>query len=77
MVEHRWKTAGGKLPLPIEKVALNLIYEAARGLPRDIVKVCNSALTHAYARRLKTATVVSARYAIDEHHLKQEERHVE
>lgn len=77
MVEHRWKTAGGELPLPIDKAALNLIYEAAKGLPRDIVKVCNSALTHAYARRLKAATLESAQYAIVEHHLDEENKHVE
>ncbi|HSG41883.1 MAG TPA: AAA family ATPase [Anaerolineales bacterium] len=76
MVEHRWKTAGGEIPLPIDKEALNLIYEAAKGLPRDIVKVCNSAFTHAYARRLKTATLESAQYAIKEHHLDEEEKYV-
>jgi general secretion pathway protein A len=76
MVEHRWKTAGGALPLPIDKEALILIYEAAKGLPRDIVKVCNSALTHAYARRLKTATTESAQYAIKEHHLDEEGEYV-
>ena len=77
MIEHRWKTAGGELPIPMDKEALSLIYEAARGLPRDIVKVCNSALTHAYARRLKVATVESARYAIKEHHLDEGDEHVE
>jgi len=77
MVEHRWKMAGGEPPLPIDEEALNLIYEAARGLPRDIVKVCNSALTHAYARRLKTATVESAQYAVKEHHLEKEGKYVE
>ena len=76
MVEHRWKMAGGALPLPIDKDALILIYEAAKGLPRDTVKVCNSALTHAYARRLKTATVESAHYAIKEHNLEEEGKYV-
>jgi general secretion pathway protein A len=76
MIEHRWKTAGGELPLPIDKEALNLIYEAAKGLPRDIVKVCNSSLTHAYARRLKAATLESAMYAIKEHHLDEEGKYV-
>ena len=73
MMEHRWKTAGGKLPLPFEDAALTLIYQAAKGLPRDIVKVSNSALAHAFANRLEKATVESARYAIEEHHLVQEE----
>jgi general secretion pathway protein A len=77
MVEHRWKMAGGEAPLPIDKKALILIYKATKGLPRDVVKVCNSALTHAYARRLKTATVESAHYAIKEHHLDKEGNYVE
>ena len=69
MMDHRWKAAGGKLPIPFEDEALNLIYMAAKGLPRDIVKVSNSALTHAFANRLKAASVESAKYAIEEHHL--------
>jgi general secretion pathway protein A len=76
MVEHRWKTAGGEPPLPIDKEALVQIYEVTKGLPRDVVKVCNSALTHAYARRLRTATVESAHYAIKEHHLGEEGNYV-
>ena len=32
MMEHRWKTAGGKLPLPFEEEALELIYQATKGL---------------------------------------------
>lgn len=76
MMEHRWKTAGGTLPLPFEDKAIKLIYQATKGLPRDIVKVSNSALAHAFGNRLETATAESARYAIKEHHLVQEE-HVE
>ncbi|MBC8508442.1 MAG: AAA family ATPase [Chloroflexi bacterium] len=77
MIEHRWKTAGGKQALPIEKKALDQIYQATKGLPRDIVKVCNSALTYVYARRLKVANIESARYAIAEHHLQGEEENVQ
>lgn len=69
MMEHRWKTAGGKLPLPFEDHALELIYQATKGLPRDIIKVSNSALTHAYANRQKNVNLASARFALDEHHL--------
>ncbi len=76
MMEHRWQTAGGKLPLPFADKALALIYRATKGLPRDLVKVSNSALTHAFANRLPQADEDSARYAIEEHHLAQEE-HVE
>lgn len=76
MIHHRWKMAGGKLPLPIEKEAMDLIYKATKGLPRDIVKVCNSALTHVYARRFKTAKIESAQYAIEEHHLIKEGEYV-
>jgi len=69
MMEHRWETAGGKLPLPFENDALELIYRATKGLPRDIIKVGNSALTHAYAHRQKNVNLASARFALDEHHL--------
>lgn len=77
MMKHRWKTAGGRLPLPFESKALVSIYEAAKGLPRDIVKVSNSALTHAYANRHKKVNLASARYAIQEHHLKNQEEDVQ
>jgi len=76
MMEHRWKTAGGILPVPFEDAAFEVIYEHTKGLPRDLVKVSNSALTHAFANRLEKATAESAIYAVDEHHLL-EENHVE
>jgi general secretion pathway protein A len=69
MMEHRWETAGGELPLPFEDDALELIYQATKGLPRDIVKVSNSALTHAYANRQKRVNLASAHFALGEHHL--------
>ena len=71
MMEHRWQTAGGSLPLPFTKGALEFIYKATKGLPRDIVKVSNSALTHAYANRQKKVNLKSARFAVDEHHLEE------
>jgi general secretion pathway protein A len=69
MMKHRWKTAGGRLPLPFDDDALELIYRVTKGLPRDIVKVSNSALTHAYAHRQKTVNLASAQFALGEHHL--------
>ena len=77
MMEHRWKTAGGKLPLPFLSDALDLIYRVTRGLPRDLIKVSNSALTHAYAGRLQKVGLESAQFAITEHHLNETEDHVE
>jgi general secretion pathway protein A len=77
MMKHRWKTAGGSLPLPFVGKALDLIYQAAKGLPRDIIKVSNSALTHAYANRQKKVNLASARYATEEHHLKEQEEDVQ
>ncbi|MFC1960021.1 ExeA family protein [Chloroflexota bacterium] len=73
MMKHRWQTAGGEQPLPFSEAAITHIYDAARGLPRDIVKVSNSALAHAFANRMEQATVESAQYAITEHHLAQED----
>ena len=69
MLRHRWTTAGGTLPLPFTKDALGSIYEATRGLPRDVIKVCNSALTHAYANRQEKADLASAQFALTEHHM--------
>ena len=51
------------------KGALELLYRATKGLPRDIIKVSNSALTHAYANRQKKVNLSGARFALDEHHL--------
>lgn len=73
MMQHRWTTAGGKLPLPFSEGALDMLYRAARGLPRDIIKVANSALTHAYARRLNKVEPESIQYALEEHLLSVEE----
>lgn len=73
MLRHRWTTAGGTLPLPFTKDALDSIYEATKGLPRDIIKVCNSALTHAYANRQTKANLASARFALAEHHMSADE----
>ena len=77
MMEHRWKTAGGKPPLPFQQEALDTIYQAAKGLPRDIIKVSNSALTHTYARRQRKVGLESAQFAIDEHHLNGKEEDVQ
>ncbi len=67
MMEHRWKTAGGNTPLPFDNEALEVIYKATKGLPRDIIKVSNSALIYAYARRQKAVDSEGAHYAITEH----------
>lgn len=72
MMEHRWQTAGGTLPLPFDTEALDLIYQAAKGLPRDIIKVSNSALIHVFAHQLEKVSLESAQYAIEEHHLSSE-----
>lgn len=73
MMKHRWQTAGGQLPLPFSTEALDLIYQSAKGLPRDIIKVSNSALIHAYADRLTSVGLESARFAAEEHHLAADE----
>ena len=79
MMKHRWQTAGGQLPLPFTAEALDLIYQSAKGLPRDIIKVSNSALIHTYAHRLTGVDLESARFAAEEHHLAadKEDEHVQ
>lgn len=66
MMEHRWKVAGGQLPLPFEDEALDVLYHETRGLPRSLIKAANATLVHAYANRLKKAGVESVRFAIKE-----------
>ena len=77
MLQHRWQTAGGILPLPFEEDALKVIYQTTKGLPRDLIKVANSALIHAFAHKQKVANLVSAKSAIQENHLANEEENVE
>ena len=69
MMEHRWQAAGGTLPMPFSQEGLQLIYQHTKGLPRDIVKVSNSALVHAFAGRLDQVSAESAYFALEEHHL--------
>ncbi len=47
MIQFRWTVAGGKKQ-PFEAEAINEIYRASLGLPREIVKICDLALLRTF-----------------------------
>ncbi len=48
-MEHRWKVAGGSVPLPFAYSAVALIAKASRGIPRLVNSICDNCLLLAYA----------------------------
>jgi type II secretory pathway predicted ATPase ExeA len=46
--------AGGGATIPFSDDALDEIFKATLGLPREIVKVCDLSLIHAYSQQRKT-----------------------
>jgi general secretion pathway protein A len=48
-MEHRWKCAGGMVPLPFAQPAIALIARAAKGIPRLVNSICDNCLLLAYA----------------------------
>ena len=64
VLEHRWRVAGGELPLPLKNDALDILYEASKGLPRDIIKAMNTALIYAMGKDLGEVNAESVQYAV-------------
>lgn len=57
-IEHRLKVAGYDFKSPLfDEKAIDRISEASKGIPRLINKICDSALTYAYADGSKTVSV--------------------
>lgn len=73
VLEHRWTSAGGQLPLPINEDAFNYLYRATKGLPSDLIKSVNSALNYAYGIRSERVTMECAEYGIDENKIDTEQ----
>src|SRR5688572_17285794 len=46
LIKFRWFVAGGGATVPFSNEALDEIFKATLGLPREIVKVCDLALIH-------------------------------
>jgi general secretion pathway protein A len=61
-LEHRLQVAGLQGPMPFEPEAVQLLFEASGGVPREINRVCKLALDHARANRLARldATVINS-----------------
>lgn len=70
MIQFRWTIAGGKKH-PFDREALNEIYRASLGLPREIVKICDLALLKAFSDDRKTVDRDTISAAAEELHLKE------
>ena len=55
-MRYRWQVASMKKdnPLPFDKSALDAIFDYAKGLPREICKVCDLALLAAMSEKSRT-----------------------
>ena len=51
LIKFRWFVAGGGASIPFTQDALDEIFKVTLGLPREIVKVCDLALIHAYSQQ--------------------------
>lgn len=49
-IDHRWKFAGGHLPVPFSKEATSLIELCSQGIPRLINSLCSNGLLQAMGR---------------------------
>jgi general secretion pathway protein A len=56
-IAHRWKTAGGALPAPFDREAVERIAQESRGIPRLINTLCDIALMEAFQDNRNVATV--------------------
>ena len=56
LIRYRWQVASVEQdnPLPLQKEALDAVFEYAKGLPRDVCKVCDLALLAAMAEQRHT-----------------------
>lgn len=55
MIRFRYGVAGGE-DFPFSKSALDVIFRHAKGLPRTVCTLCNTALTKAFARKARAVT---------------------
>jgi general secretion pathway protein A len=64
-VTHRLKTVGGR-PGLFTPAAVDVIHEAASGIPRAINLLCDNALVYGYVDELQTIEVQTVKQVIDE-----------
>src|SRR3954470_20180233 len=50
MLAFRWLVAGGKETLPFEEEAYKVLFNYTKGLPRDIIRICDETLRDLSAR---------------------------
>lgn len=56
-ITHRWSKAGGRLPAPFSREAVNAIGRQSRGIPRLINTICDNALMLALQEQVSTVNV--------------------
>ena len=71
MIQYRW-TVGGVKKQPFDAEALNEIYRASLGLPREICKICDLALLKAFSDSRSSIDKDTIAVAAEELHLKEE-----
>lgn len=69
MIQFRWTVAGGKQP-PFDAEAINEVYRASLGLPREICKLCDLALLKAFNDSRTGVDKDTIAVAVEELHLK-------
>lgn len=50
MLAFRWMVAGGKGPLPLAEDTYKLLFSYSKGLPRDVIRICDEVLRDLSAR---------------------------
>jgi general secretion pathway protein A len=72
LIQFRWQVAGGKA-LPFSTEALDEIFRVSLGLPREIVKLCDLALLHAFSTKRTKVQGADVQAAAGELHLEKEQ----
>ncbi|MCX6359210.1 MAG: AAA family ATPase [Armatimonadetes bacterium] len=70
MLRHRMGIAGGDFDATFDKPTHKMIYNATRGVPRDVCVLCNAAMISAYSAGFGTVTEALLRQTLDEYAVK-------
>jgi general secretion pathway protein A len=62
-IEHRWRTAGGSLPVPLAADAVAAVTDLSGGTPRLVNSLCDNALILAFAEDQRQVTAAHIRTA--------------
>ncbi len=62
-IQHRWRTAGGSLPVPLAADAVAAVTDLSGGTPRLVNSLCDNALMLAFAEDQRQVTAAHIRMA--------------